>query len=148
MKFLTTFVLGIGLLAPGVFAQETEAHARKIEHIRKLIALTGGEKMADQMFDQVAQTLRDSSPGAERVLQDFRKEFDIKRMTDIVIAAYDKNMADEDILAITGFYESPAGKRLLEVMPKVMSDMMTGSVEISREIIEKLRAKTESEKAK
>ena len=148
MKFLTTVVLGIGLLVPGVFAEETEAHARKIEHIHKLIAVTGGEKMADQMFDQVAQTMRASMPGSERFLEDFRKEFDLKRMTDIVIAAYDKNLADEDIEAMLGFYASPAGKRLLEAMPKVMGDMLTGSVEISREIIEKVRAKAESEKAK
>ena len=148
MKFLTTFVLGIGLLAQGVFAQETEAHARKMEHIRKLIALTGGEKMADQMFEQMAQSMRASMPGSERGFQDFRKEVDMKRMIDIVIAAYDKNLADEDIQAMIGFYESPAGKRLLEVMPKVMGDMMTGSMEIAREMIEKGRAKAESEKAK
>ena len=148
MKSLTSFVLGIGLLTQGVFAQEDAAHARKIEHIRKLIALTGGEKMAEQMFEQMSQSMRASMPGSESGFQEFRKEFDIKRMTDIVIASYDKNMTDGDIQAIIGFYESPAGKRLLQVMPKVMSDMMAGSMEISREMIEKMRKKAESEKAK
>ena len=148
MKSLTSFVLGVGLLAQGVFAQEDAAHARKIEHIQKLIVLMGGEKMAEQMFEQMSQSMRASMPGSERGLQEFRKEFDIKRMTDIVIASYDKNMTDDDIQAIIGFYESPAGKRLLQAMPKLMSEMVAGSMEIGRDMMEKMRKKAESEKAK
>ena len=146
MRLLATLALGICLSCQGVLAQDSAAHARKIEHIRKMMALTGGEKMADQMFDQMAQSLPASGPGADAFLEEFRNKFDVKRFVEIVVAAYDKHMSDEDVLAIVQFYESPSGKRWIEATPKIMDEMMSGAMVISREMTEKLRKKAGSGK--
>jgi uncharacterized protein len=125
-------------LTLGAEQPPADAHSRKIANIRKLMTLTGGDKMADQMFDQMAQSLK-ASGGSDRMLQEFRKEFDFKKLMDIAVAAYDKNLTDEDVLAMIGFYESPAGQRMLQAMPKIVADMMAGSLELTRDMAEKVR---------
>ena len=132
---LTALTLRAEQLAP---SQINDLHARKLADIRKLMALTGGDKMADQMFDQMAQSLK-ASGGSDRMLQEFRKEFDFKKLMDIAVEAYDKNLSDEDVRALITFYESPAGQRMLQAMPKIVGDMMTRSMEMTRDMADKVR---------
>lgn len=135
-RFCVVFACALLLgLAPLPAQDNSTAHAQKLADIRKLLEVTGGNKMADDMFDQLAESLKSSGNGpSEKLLQEFRKEFDINQINDIAIAAYDKYLAAEDIKAILAFYESPAGKRMVEAMPNIMGDMIAQTSKISQEI--------------
>ena len=130
------FVLALMLTAWTMQAEDTE----KIANIKRIIDLTGGDAAANQIFDQIAQTLKASGgPGGDRMLAEFRKQFDIKKFNEIAIRAYDKNLTGEDVKGILAFYESPVGKRMIQAMPNVMSDMMTETLQMTREITEKIQ---------
>ena len=55
--FATTMVVAFCALAQTA-TQSSEAHERKLTDIRKLMSLTGGDKMANQMLDQMGASLR------------------------------------------------------------------------------------------
>jgi hypothetical protein len=41
-------------------------------------------------------------------------------MVDLVIPIYDKYLSDEDIRALTQFYATPLGKKVITILPKVL----------------------------
>src|SRR5579872_4014432 len=114
---LTCIVLGV--TAGSVFAQPADEHAEKIANIRKMISLSGGQKIVDQMFGAMAANFKD--PKQQEFFQQFRKEIDINQIYDMMIPAWDKYLTGDDIKDIIRFYESPAGKRLLAAQPQIMA---------------------------
>jgi hypothetical protein len=143
-------LIALCLLSFSAAAQTTPpadaAHREKLADIRKLMTLTGGDKMANQMLDQMAQSMRaQGGPDFDKYFAEFRKEFDLNKVFDLQIGAYDKYLSDEDVKAMVAFYESPAGKRMVEAMPQIMGDMMKGAMQISQEIAAKVAQKVKDQ---
>jgi hypothetical protein len=127
----------------------SEAHQEKLADIRKLMTLTGGDKMANQMLDQIGASMRASAgPDFDKYFAEFRAEFDLNKVFDLQIAAYDKYLSAEDVKAMVRFYESPAGKRMVEVMPQIMGDMMAKAMQMSQETAAKVAQKMKEQQQK
>jgi hypothetical protein len=138
-------VIAVALTALSLLAQAQDSE--KIVNIKKIIDLTGGEAAANQIFDQIAQNLKSSGgPGSDRMLAEFRKQFDLKKFNEIAIRAYDKNLSAQDVKGILAFYQSPVGKRMIAAMPNVMNDMMVETLQMTREMTEKIRKSLQEEK--
>jgi hypothetical protein len=144
--------LSIALLATltgvsALVALQTEAqHAEKLRDIRRLMELTGDDRMANQLLDQMAANLRASGEmSSERFLQEYRKAFDSSKVIEIQVAAIDKYLSAEDVRAIVRFYESPAGQRMREAMPKVFSETLAQSKALSEEVSRKVLRKLAEE---
>ncbi len=95
--------------------------SEKINDIQTLIKLTGGaDKMAKQMMEQTVLVAKQSGL---KIPDDFWKEFltDTENDTLIkkMIPIYNKYFTHEQIREIIKFYQSPGGKKLIEVMPDV-----------------------------
>lgn len=54
----------------------------------------------------------------------------------IIVPLYQKNLSRADVLAITAFYASPAGKHMLDKSPVVMREVMQASAEYARSHME------------
>jgi hypothetical protein len=123
------------------------AHDQKLADIRKLMTLTGGDKMASQMLDQMAASMRASGgPEFEKYFAEFRKEFDLNKVAELQVQAYDKYLSAEDVRAMVAFYESAPGKRMIAAMPQIMGDMMTQAMAMSKEISHKVAEKMKAQK--
>jgi hypothetical protein len=147
----TALLLGACLLSLHAAAQTAPpadpAHDQKIADIRKLMTLTGGDKMASQMLDQMAASMRASGgPEFEKYFAEFRKEFDLSKVGELQVQAYDKYLSAEDVRAMVGFYESAPGKRMIAAMPQIMGDMMAQAMEMSQEIARKVAEKMKAQK--
>ena len=138
-------VLAAVIVSPGFAAEKetggagTARHEEKVANIRKLLHVMSGKQMKDMMDKMLqssfraveAQMPRDAKedPDAKQVLQEFMKsasltEKDLEEMMDLMIPYYDKYLDDADIGALVQFYESPAGKKFVRVMPEMMVEMM------------------------
>jgi hypothetical protein len=131
---LIAFVFAVAPL----FAQNTAQHAEKIKDIKKLMVLMEAEKATNQMFDQMAEAMRTSSPNGEAFLEEFRKEMTLEKFMEIAVASYDKYLTHDDIRQMIRFYESPVGRRLVEAMPKISTEMANQSMALSKEIADKV----------
>jgi hypothetical protein len=123
---------------PALFAQ-SPAQSEKIANIRKLVTLTGGTKIIDQMFDAMAAQF--TQPQQQQVFQEFRKELDPGQIFEIVVPAYDKFLTADEIQQLVQFYESPIGRKLLEAQPKIMAESMPRIMQWSREITQRVMQK-------
>ena len=122
-------------------AQTADPHAQKIADIRRMLALTGGDKVADQLFDVMTASMRSSAPGADEFLDELKTEMGGGKLMDIMAGIYDKYLTDEDVKGIIQFYESPAGRKMIETTPKIVADTMAEASEISRRVMERVKAK-------
>ncbi len=144
--------LGVVILSLNAAAQTPTpadpAHDQKIANIRKLIKLTGGDKMANQMLDQMAASMRTTAgPDFDKFFAEFRKEFDLSKIFDMQITAYDKYLSAEDVSSLVAFYESTAGQHMVANMPQIMGDMMNGAMQMSQEIGRRIAKKLQDQKS-
>ncbi len=140
-------ILAVALLCGPVGYAQTPAPANeKIENIRKLIRLTGGTKIIDQMFNAMAANFSD--PKQQQVFAEFRKEFDPNQIFEMLVPAYDKYLSAEDVKQVLAFYESPAGQKMLEAQPKIMADSMPKIMQWSQEISARVAQKMKELEAK
>ena len=140
---LALAALMLAVVAP---AQTAEDRAGKMQDIRKIMSLTGGDKLANQMLDQMNQQMKSSGPAAEKMFAEFRKEFDVNRVLEFQVESYDKHFTASEIKGILAFYESPTGKKMLQELPAIMQEMMTKSMQMAQEINDKIMKKLPEDK--
>ena len=98
--------------------------ALKEQNIRRLLALTKASELAqmiaNQQFEQLKQTLPPDVP--PRVLAIFKEELDAVNYTELMLPIYDKHLTDEEVNDLATFYETPLGRKLIEIMPVIYQE--------------------------
>jgi hypothetical protein len=127
-------VLMLILLVTGVPTRAQETKAAKIDRV---LALMKADALTDEVFQQVkAMTASLAPPDATEKQRAHAQEIQAKIM-DLVkdrmswekmrpqyVKMYGETFSDEEIDGMLAFYESPAGRAMLEKMPQLVSKMM------------------------
>jgi len=93
--------------------------------IRKLIQLSGTERMMDQMKAQMFTMFRQKAGTLPpEFWTKLDKEMDSKQLLDKLIPIYDKYYTLDDLKAVNAFYLSPVGQRILQNQPLVLKESM------------------------
>lgn len=101
--------------------------------IRKLMDLTGANSLGEQLMaagmEQFRARVLDSQPDNPRAKQfvdafaaGFQKHFDAKALSETEIPIYDKYLTAEDLKGLLEYYSSPAGRRMLKVLPQIAQE--------------------------
>ena len=148
-KMLLVFSVMAVVLSP-VFAEEKadKDMAEKVKNIKKMIELTGGKATAKKLMNGMMEnmkkmslkTIDESIENDEfkndpemiavrneymgKILDSSMKLYNIDELIDSMIPLYAKYMTNDDILGVIAFYESPAGKHMIEAVPKIMQEYM------------------------
>ncbi len=138
-------VLAAVLASPAFAADEAAGgtdsarHDAKIANIRKLVHIMSGKQMKDMMDAGLQSSLKAleaqmpadamADPETRQALDEYLKslsftEKDLEEMLDLMIPVYDKHLDEADVAALVAFYESPAGKNFVRVMPDMMTEVM------------------------
>ncbi|MES2460395.1 MAG: DUF2059 domain-containing protein [Armatimonadota bacterium] len=120
--------------------------AEKEQDIRQLITLTGGDKMGQQMMDQMIPEMQKILP---QIPADFwvafRKKTKMSELTERLLPVYDKYYSKEDVKGLIQFYRTPLGQKVISTTPGISRDSQAiGSAwgqEIAQDIIRELKEK-------
>ena len=96
--------------------------------------------MAKQMRLGAEQGFKQNVPDAtpeqlakvDQLFDGIFKELPVDEIVDAVIPIYQKHLTKTDLAAITSFYSSPAGQKVLKEMPAITSEAMEAGGEIGR----------------
>jgi len=115
------------------------------QDIRKLLKLTGADKIAKQMVSEMVKMQRRASPGVPAEFWDeFEKDAKPQDLLELSVPSYAKHLTHEEIKGLIKFYKSPLGKRLVEVQPMIVQESMIAGqkwgMKIGREAAEKMKA--------
>jgi len=93
--------------------------------VRELLDKTKAGEAAVQMVNQMMPSMKMMAPGAPQSFWDeIEKEFNAESFIKLVIPIYQKHLTQEDINAINAFYDTPAGKHLIEKQGVIMQESM------------------------
>lgn len=127
--------------APAAAAPQPSGDPAKIADIRKLISLTGGDKVGEQMIDQMIRSFSAYNPNIPAEFWDeFKKNIDTNKINEMNIPVYDKYLSAEEIKETIKFYESPVGRKLIEALPKILEETYTSGEQWGYEVGTKLQS--------
>lgn len=130
---------------PAAPAKEDPDHAAKIADIQHLLDLTGGSQMFNEFMDQIRSTM---SAEAQPFFDEMRKDFTADKLYQLIIPSYDRYLTRDDIKEMIRFYESPAGKRMKDAMPKITQDMFARSQVWAQELADKVHKRMQGQDIK
>ena len=133
MKAFIACALVLTVSATSAGAQELTKKAK----IERILSATKADSMIDQMFEQMkAIAGAQIAPGASeeqraraqeletRVMDVMRQRLNWDKMLPDYVKLYDETYTEAEITGILAFYESPAGRSMLEKMPLLISKSM------------------------
>jgi uncharacterized protein len=144
ITFIVTSLAGTSLL---VIARDGIVPEKEKE-IRRMLQLTGMEKMMEQMKSQMITALRaqlNSVP--DEFWTRFEKKMDINELVEKIVPLYDKYYSIEDIRAVNAFYSSEVGQRVIATLPKITKESTALGMEWGKRIGEEAEAEAKKKDA-
>jgi hypothetical protein len=164
LPLLLCFLLAIPLVSVGqqtpqsTAAQPTSAQAESANasqvpdkaEVLKLLDLMHARAQMVQVLDGMAKQMRaGAEDGFRQKVPDATPEqlakvdkmcdlilgsMPVDEMLDAIVPIYQKHLTKADLAAITAFYSSPAGQKILKEMPAIMAEAMQAGGEIGRRV--------------
>lgn len=94
----------------------------KAKLILMLLEANGTKASLDKNIDQALKT-------APAQVNQLRQLFNAEEIMKAYVPIFDKYYSEEDLKTIVQFYQSPAGKRMIEVTPSIIEETLKVSVE-------------------
>ncbi len=122
------------------------SNAEKQNEIKKLLVISGSNGLGKQMMQQMIDSFKGMMPQVpENFWQEFMHEADMNELMDRMVPVYDKYLSYDDIKELVKFYESPAGKKYVKVLPQISRESMTigreWGEEVGKKVLKKLQEK-------
>jgi hypothetical protein len=129
VRLVLTAAAVVGALAPTPLSAQSPASpdTAKVRLIRQLIATAHLTDQAFQVIEQALPAQRAANPGVPAMFWDrFLEQARARRgeLEDGYVALYDRNFTAAELRGLLAFYESPIGKRFLEVQPVLTREGM------------------------
>lgn len=116
--------------------------------IRKLIVATGAAELGKQMMSQIFDGFQKNGISIPDEFRDgFIKRIDMDELTNLTVPIYEKHLDLETIQAMTTFYESPAGRKVIVALPKIMQESMEVGQKWGMRLGQQIIAELEKERA-
>lgn len=114
--------------------------------IKQLMELTGMGKMAVQVMDQIISTTAVRNPKVDtKFWEEFSKSINPEDLVNLMIPVYEKFYSEEDIDNIISFYNTPTGKKMIQVLPDLTQESMRvgqqWGMKVTEDILKKLKDK-------
>jgi hypothetical protein len=146
MKCHRIFVVAIVFLATTLFAQQpqpspdTPAAKEDIQHLFEVMQIHQQmRQVMDAMMKQQSammhetlkrrypQTSAEKIARADRLISEATKDMPMDAMLDDMIPIYQRHFSKTDIDAMTTFYASPTGQKMMQEMPALTTESMQAS---------------------
>lgn len=129
-------------LAADTKNKKSKAEQIFVKDIKRLLILTGSDKLGLQVISNMATQYRTMFPNVpEEFWQEFLAEVSGEGLINLVVPVYVKHYTHDDIKGLIAFYQSPLGRKVIRVMPAVMQESMALGQIWGQDIAEKIKAR-------
>lgn len=159
-NILVTLLLCLALSATGLAQNPADQPATKADVNRYLEAIHSHEMM-DQMVVAMSKPIQkmlheqyeknkdklppDFEARTGKEMEDMLKNIPWDDMLEAMVPAYQKHFTRGDMDALTAFYSSPSGQKVMREMPGLMADSMEIMMPIMNKHIEKVAHRMQDE---
>jgi hypothetical protein len=143
-----TFLVILLAVATPLLAQDRTVESQKDANIERLMKLLGAgdlqQNLMDRMMAMLKQSFDPAGQGDERVQKMlsrftvlFTEEMKKVNLTGITHELYSKYFTNEDILGLISFYESPVGKKAIQMLPQIQAEGFDRGAQLGQEAAQK-----------
>jgi len=159
-NILVILLLCLALCATGLAQNPADRPASKADIDRYLEAIHSREMM-DQMVVAMSKPMQkmvheqyeknkdrlpaDFEARTSKEMEDMLKDIPWDDMLQAMVPAYQKHFTKGDMDALTAFYSSPAGQKVMREMPGLMADSMEIMMPIINKHVEKVARRMQEE---
>lgn len=150
------------ILCVPAFAQQNPADAPAAQaDVEKYLDVMHSREMANQMIEAMAKPMQQMvheqylkhqdllSPDYEtklnKMVQDMLKDMPWEEMMQAMVPAYQKHFTKGDMDALSAFYSTPTGQKILREMPGLMADSMQIMMPFMQQHIERMTGRLQEE---
>ncbi|HWS18487.1 MAG TPA: DUF2059 domain-containing protein [Candidatus Elarobacter sp.] len=159
-NILVALLLCLALCATGLAQNPADQPATKADIDRYLEAIHSREmigqmvvamsKPIQKMLHDQYEKNKDKLPAdfearTSKEVEDMLKEMPWEDMLQAMVPAYQKHFTRGDMDALTAFYSSPTGQKVMREMPGLMADSMEIMMPIMSKHVEKVAARMQEE---
>jgi uncharacterized protein len=118
-------------------------HPLTVAQAREILKLTGADRLRNQVMRRMMTGLQGVFPPymPKDVVQDLEKNLEAIDMDSITVKIYQEHISEKDAAAIIAFYKTPAGQRMLKVMPVIVKETQEAGEKagerVGREVVER-----------
>jgi len=161
-RFVIAVALCFALGCPSFAQTSADAPASK-EDVEKYLEAIHSHEMMKQMVQAMSKPMHDMVheqylKSKDQLPQDFEertnksmdemmKELPFDEMLDAMVPAYQKHFTKGDIEALTAFYSTPTGQKILREMPAIMSEAMETMMPLMRKSIDHMTQRLQDQMA-
>ena len=130
--------------------QKSKIDAGKMADIRRLMQLTRADAIGQQVAGPLMQNLKpdmDKVPPEKRervqkmsdtMIQKMLAYMKAEPISELAVPLYDKYFTADEIHAMIQFYESPTGRKLTEVQPKMADELIPLAIGHAQRILQRV----------
>ena len=121
---VSLFTIAGLVFAPAVLADE-ESHRQSAEQLLKAMHVDNQlQTSINQMVDLQVKSNPQIAPQGDTIKKFLYKHMSWESLKDELITIYTEAFTEAELKQVTAFYETPAGKKMVEKMPELMSKGM------------------------
>ncbi len=135
MKILPALIIAVALSWARPAAAQGDVDAATVEAAKELMQATSTDKMMVQMLDEILpqmySLMENLNPKQGALTTTLMKELfapEMKRripeLIEIVALTYARYFSFEEMEELAAFYDTPAGRKIIAIMPKLNSELM------------------------
>ncbi len=132
-------MLSLIFLVTFMIPRAVHAESPSEESVRKLMESSGTSDMGREILDQIIPELKQLLPQAPKTFwYEVRQKIDTEGLVKKIIPVYQRHLTAEDVKAINEFYQTDAGRNLVNAQAKIMGESYKIGEEWGQEIVEKV----------
>ena len=126
-------------------ADQPPAHPVTPQQVHEILELTGANKLKDQLTRGMISYMQKVFPPymPKDVIDDLESSMEKIDMDSMAVKAYQQHISTEDAAQLIAFYKTPAGRRVVSVLPLITQDLQEAGARqgmlIAQEVIERHR---------
>jgi hypothetical protein len=138
MAATTTANPGNGASAAAAATSENPppAHPVTPAQVYQILSITGSDTLRREMLDGMVPHLKEMMPYMPAdVVEDIERRLGTADYEGAMVRAFQQRLSTEDAAAIIAFYQSPAGRHMVAVMPGVIDDGRQAAAELGQQVM-------------
>ena len=126
-------------------SQTQPQNSEKINSIKELIFITGAKNVTQQILNQSIDSMKSQFPQVpQKFWNEFKAGANADELINRLIPIYNKYFTEEDIKQLIAFYQTPLGKKVISILPRITQESIEVSqqygIKAARRAIQKLEA--------
>ena len=127
---------GNGVTSAATSENPLPAHPVTAAQVYQILSLTGGDTVRREMLDGMVPHLKEMMPYMPAdVVDDMQRSLGTADYEAAMVRAFQQRLSTEDAAAIIAFYQSPAGRHMVAVMPAVIDDGRQAAAELGQTVM-------------